>query len=86
MRRRSYAIWWQEGAGSRHAGKLELGSLHLLLTNGASRVALPLDEIVTIVYIRGELHIERRHGSDLHIGNLDGLGVLRELSDAIAAA
>ena len=85
MRARSYAVWWQEGSGPRHAGKLQLGSLHLLLSNGSNSVALPLDQIVEVEYVRGELHIQRREGSDLHIGNLDGLGALLELSDALAA-
>jgi hypothetical protein len=85
MRRRTYAIWWTEGGGPRHAGKLELGSLHLLLSNGSGRLAVPLDEIVGVDYRRGLLHLERRHGTDLQIGNLDGPGVLLELSDALAA-
>lgn len=86
MRRGTYAIWWTEGDGPRHAGKLELGSLHLLLSgNGSGRVAIPLDEIVSVGYSRGELHIERRSDGDLTIGNLDRPGVLLELSDALAA-
>lgn len=86
MHQRGYAIWWTEGDGPRHAGKLELGKLHMLLSgNGSGRVAVPLDQIISIDYTRGELHIERRHGSDLRIGNLDGPGVLLELSDALAA-
>ena len=86
MRKTTYAVWWQEADGPRHAGKLELGSLHLLLSgNGSGRVAVPLDEIVSLDYNRGELHIERREGSDMRIGNLDGPGVLLELSDALVA-
>ena len=86
MRKSTYAVWWQEAGGPRHAGKLQLGSLHLLLSgNGPGRVAVPLDEIVEIEYRRGELCIERREGSGLRIGNLDGPGVLLELSDALAA-
>jgi hypothetical protein len=86
MRPKTYAVWWQEREGPRHAGKLQLGSLHLLLSgNGAGRVAVPLDEIVGVEYRRGELHLERGQGPDLRIGNLDGPGVLLELSDALAA-
>jgi hypothetical protein len=86
MRQKSYAVWWQEEEGSRHAGKLQLGNMHLLLSgNGSGRVAVPLDEIVSVDYLRGELQIERRHGKHLRIGNLDGPGVLLELSDALAA-
>jgi len=86
MHKTTYAVWWQEEEGPRHAGKLQLGSLHLLLSgNGSGRVAVPLDEIVEVEYRHGELHIECRQGSDLRIGNLDGPGVLLELSDALAA-
>jgi hypothetical protein len=84
--KKGYAVWWQEGAGSRHAGKLQLGRLHLLLSgNGSGRIAVPLDQIVTVDYRRGELQLHRRFGSDITIGNLDGPGVLLELSDFLAA-
>ncbi len=86
MRKKTYAVWWQEADGPRHAGKLELGSVELALSgNGSGRIAVPLGEIVSVDYRRGELHIERKFGVDLRIGNLDGLGVLLELSDALAA-
>jgi hypothetical protein len=82
----TYAVWWQEADGPRHAGKLQLGSLHLLLSaKDGAHVALPLDEIVAVDYRRGELSVERRRGRDLLIGNLDGPGALLELSDALAA-
>ncbi len=81
-----YAVWWQEGDAPRHAGKLLLGRLHILLSgNGSGRLAVPLDEIVAVDYRRGELEIERRTGPVVRIGNLDGPGVLLELSDALAA-
>jgi len=86
MRQKTYAVWWQESNGPRHAGKLQLGTLHLLLSNGSRRLALPVDEIVGVEYRRGELHVERRRGADLRIGNLDGPGALLELSDALGAA
>ena len=86
MRRRSYAIWWTEGSGPRHAGKLELGPLHALLSgNRAGRLALPLDDIVGVDYAHGELTVARRDAPALRIGNLDGPGVLLELGDALAA-
>lgn len=87
MRGKSYAVWWQEADGPRRAGKLQLGPLHLLLAaNGSQRTAVPLDQIVSVEYQRGELEIERRHDAPLRIGNLDGIGVLLELSDALAHA
>jgi len=85
MSKRSYAIWWYEGDGPRHAGKLELGGLHLLLSgNGSGRVAVPLDEITSVGYAAAELTVGRRGESPLHIGSLDALGALREVSDALA--
>jgi hypothetical protein len=86
MSRSGYAVWWQEGDAPRHAGKLLLGRLHLLISgNGSGRLAVALDEIVAVDYRRGELEIERRTGPIVRIGNLDGPGVLLELSDALAA-
>jgi hypothetical protein len=86
MNMNGYAVWWQEGENRRHAGKLQLGRLHLLLSgNGSGRLAVPLDQIVGVHYRRGELEIERRGRPHLRIGNLDGLGVLLELSEALAA-
>jgi hypothetical protein len=83
--RQSYAVWWREGDSPRNAGKVQLGPLHLLLSNGSSRLSLPVDGIVAVDYRRGELHIERRDGMNVHIGNLDGPGVLFELGDALAS-
>ena len=61
--------------------------LHLLLAgNGAGRLAIALDEIVSVDYRRGELLVARRRAEPVLIGNLDGLGVLLELSDALAHA
>ena len=87
MRQRTYAVWWQEGDSARHAGKLQLGRLHLLLSaNGAGKLAVPLDDIVSVGYRGNGLDIERRGGTHLRIGNLDGIGALIELSEALSAA
>jgi hypothetical protein len=87
MKIRSYAIWWQEGESPRHAGKLQLGRLHLLFSdNGSGQLAVPLEEIVSVQYRRGELSVERSRGQVIRIGNLDGPGALLELSDALAQA
>lgn len=80
-------MWWQVGDGVRHAGKLQLGRLHLLLSgNGCGRLALPLDHIVVVEYRGGELDIEQREGTHVRIGNLDGVGALLELTDVLSAA
>lgn len=86
MCQQTYAVWWEEPDGARHAGKLILGTLHLLLSgNGSGRIALPLDQIASVSYRRGELHIAHTDGADLRIGSLDGPGVMLELGDALAA-
>jgi hypothetical protein len=87
MRRRTYAIWWQEGDGPRHAGKVDVGPLHVLLSgNGRGRLALALGEIAAVEYGGGELEIARREGLPLRVGNLDGPGALLELRDALRRA
>ena len=87
MRRRSYAVWWNEGDGPRRAGKLVLEPLHAVLSgNGGRRLALPFEEIVTIKYTRGELAVDRRRGAPLRIGNLDGAGAMLELADLLKPA
>jgi hypothetical protein len=85
--RRSYAIWWSEGDGPRHAGKLMLSPLHVLLSgNGNGRVAVPFDDIITVDYARGELTLTRRRGEPIRIGNLDAAGALLELADSLRPA
>jgi hypothetical protein len=87
MRRRSYAIWWDDGEGPRHAGKLELGPLHVLLSgNGSGRVAIPFEEIVSVEYTRGVLRLQRRAAGPLRIGSFDAPGALLELTDALRRA
>jgi hypothetical protein len=71
------------------AGPDELGnrSARPTATSGlAVRVCrVPLDQIISIECRRGQLEIERRRGTLLRIGNLDGIGALLELSDALTA-
>jgi hypothetical protein len=87
MRRRSYAIWWDDVEGARHTGKLEIGPLHVLLSgNGSGRVAVPFAEIVSIEYKRGVLRLQRRAAGPLRIGSLDAPGALLELTDALRRA
>jgi hypothetical protein len=85
MRRSSYAVWWHEGNGPRHVGKVEIGRLHALLSgNGSRRLAVPLDDITAVEHGRGEVRIDRRAAAPVHIGSLDAPGALRELSNRLA--
>ncbi len=84
MRRRSYAIWWNEGNGPKHVGKLEIAPLHALLSgNGSKRLAVPLDDITAVEYRRGEVRIDRRGTTALRIGSLDAPGTLLELAQSL---
>jgi hypothetical protein len=84
MRRRSYAIWWNEGNGPKHVGKLELGRLDALLSGkGSNGFAVALDDITVVDYHRGEVRINRRSAPSLRIGSLDAPGTLLELAHSL---
>ena len=84
MKRSSYAVWWNEGNGPRHVGKFEIGHLHALLSgNRSKRLAVPLDDITSVEYRRGEVRIERRAATPIRIGSLDAPGTLLELAHAL---
>jgi len=86
MRRRSYAIWWNEGNGPKHVGKLELARLHALLSgNGSRKLAVPLDDITAVEYRRGEVRIDRRGAAPIRIGSLDAPGTLLELAHSLSS-
>ena len=84
MRRGSYAVWWKEGDGPRHVGKLEVARLHALLSGGCSRrVAVPLDQITAVEWQRGEVLVTRKGAPALQIGSLDAPGALREVANCL---
>jgi hypothetical protein len=87
MRRSSYAVWWNEGNGPRHVGKLEIARLHAFLSgNGSGRVAVPLDQITSVESARGEVLVGRKDGTVLRIGSLDAPGALRELASRLVTS
>jgi len=87
MRGRSYAIWWTEGDGRRHAGKVELSPFHALLAGSSGgRLVVPLDDTAGVDYLLGRLRFSRRHGAPVCIGSLDVPGALLEFADALRAA
>ena len=84
MRRHSYAIWWNEGDGPKHVGKLEIVRPHAFLSaNGSTRLAVPLTEITGVEYRRGEVRVERQGTPTLRIGSLDAPGTLLELAHSL---
>jgi hypothetical protein len=86
MRRASYAVWWNDGDGPRHVGKLVVAPLHALLSgNGSGRLAVPLDDIAAVEYCRGEIQIARRGQATLRIGSLDAPGALLEVAHTLSS-
>ena len=83
MRRRTYAIWWNEANGLKHVGKLEIARPHAFLSgNGSTRLAVRLADITGVEYRRGEVLIDRRGATTLRIGSLDAPGTLLELAQS----
>jgi hypothetical protein len=86
MRRASYAVWWNDGDGPKHVGKLVVAPLHALLSgNGSGRLAVPLDDIAAVEYRSGEIQIARRGQATLRIGSLDAPGTLLEVAHALSS-
>jgi len=86
MRRSSYAVWWNEGNGPRHVGKLEIARLHALLSgNGSGRLAVALDDITAVEYGRGQVRVDRKSATSLRIGSLDAPGALLELAHSLSS-
>jgi hypothetical protein len=84
MRRRSYAIWWNEDNGPKHVGKLEIAHPHAFLSgNGSTRLEVPLADITGIEYRRGEVRVDRQGRTALRIGSLDAPGTLLELAHSL---
>jgi hypothetical protein len=87
----SYAVYWNEGEGLRHAGRFELERDHARLVgrsrNGTSRlVRILFGEIVSVRYGYGRLRVERRAEPALEIGSVDRPGALRELAERLRVA
>jgi hypothetical protein len=84
MPRRTYAIWWNEGHGPKHVGKLEIARPHAFLSgNGSTTLAVLLADITGVEYRRGEVRVDRRGTTALRIGSLDAPGTLRELAHTL---
>jgi hypothetical protein len=87
----SYAVYWNEGEGLRHAGRFELERDHAQLVgqtrNGTRRLVwIFFGEIVSVRYGYGRLRVERRARPALEVGSVDRPGALRELAERLQAA
>ena len=83
----TYAVYWNEPDGARFAGRISLGASFAEL-EGASdgrrlRRRIRLEEIASVRYERGRLHLWRRNAAPLRFGSVDRPGALRELSEGL---
>ena len=86
----TYAVYWNEQDGARFAGRMSVGSAFAELEGGSSdgrrtQRRIAFDEIASVRYERGRLHVWRRSGAPLRFGSVDRPGALRELSERLRA-
>jgi hypothetical protein len=84
----TYAVYWNELDGSRFAGRISLGPSFAELDGGnghgrRSRRQIGFDDITSVRYERGLLHVWRRSGAPLRFGSVDRPGALRELCERL---
>ncbi|HEY8791585.1 MAG TPA: hypothetical protein VIL96_01735 [Gaiellaceae bacterium] len=86
----SYAVYWNEGAGPRYAGRLELTDSSAELCGVAvgrrCLESVPYGDIDSVSLDTAILRVGRRRDTDLDIGSVDEPGALRELADLLARA
>lgn len=87
----SYAVYWNEGAGLRQAGRLDLEAGYAELVANTGRggrklVRILFADIASVRYAGGRLRVERRAEPPLEIGSVEGPGALHELADRLSAA
>jgi hypothetical protein len=84
----TYAVYWNDLDGARFAGRLSLNASCAELEGGASdgrqtRQRIAFDDIASVRYERGRLHVWRRSGAPVRLGSVDRPGALRELSERL---
>jgi hypothetical protein len=86
----SYAVYWSEGAGPRHVGRLELtdsaAELYGMAVGRRCLESVPYGDIDSVRHDTATLRVGRRRDTELDIGSVDGPGALRELADLLARA
>lgn len=83
-------MYWNGTDGSRLAGRIALRASFAELDGGPrhashSRV-IPFEDIASVRYARGRVHVWSRSGAPLRLGSLDKPGALRELAERLHAA
>jgi hypothetical protein len=81
----TYAVYWNDAEGRRSAGCLSLSSSSLEL-DGSTRRRIAFDEIESVRYERGRLHLWPRKGAPLSLGSVDKPGALSELAALLLSA
>jgi hypothetical protein len=86
----SYAVYWNEGDGARHAGRLNVEPGYAELVGhtrqgGLTRIRIAFGDIAAVRYGRGLLRLERDARPPLDIGSVDRPGALHELADRLRA-
>ena len=87
----SYAVYWNEGDGLRHAGRFDLAPGYAELVGQARQgtrelVRILFADIVSVRYRSGRVRVKRRAQPPLEIGSVDAPGALHELADRLQAA
>jgi hypothetical protein len=89
MRHMTYAVRWCENGGPANTGGLLLTEGGLELTGIATRRGVDYGDLSELYFDRtadAALVLVTIRGDRLAIGSLQGLGVLHELADRVAAA
>jgi hypothetical protein len=84
----TYAVYWNESDGERCAGRVSLGLSFAELDGGTSEgelrsLRIGYDEIASVRYQHGRLHLWRRNRAPLRLGSADRPGALRELAERL---
>lgn len=85
----TYAVYWNDLDGARFAGRISLGHSFAELEGTSAgrrmRSRIGFEEIASVRYQRGRLHVWRRDGAPLRLGSVDRPGALRELGERLQA-
>jgi hypothetical protein len=83
----TYAVYWNEQDGARFAGRVSLGASFAVLEGTCEgrriRRRIGYEQIASVRYQRGRLHLWRRDGAPLRLGSVDRPGALRELGERL---
>jgi hypothetical protein len=84
----TYAVYWNDPGGERCAGRLSMGPSFAELEGGTSdghlrSIRIGFDEIASLRYQHGRLHVWRRNGAPVRLGSADRPGALRELAERL---